>query len=253
MNTTYLELRAALSGNLDAEVRRAQNGVAGALGKALEAVAEDAVGELRQDFSQSGLRNAGRLSRQAWRRDEVYGKGRSLNPAVLIYSRMPMIVQAFQNGGEIRTPNGGALLIPNPDLWPGGRVRRARGTGSGRLSGKELMSIAEARFGPLRVIKRPGRARLIVAEVREGRGALGGFRKASLSARRRSAEGMASGLVTVVVFFMVMQARIPRLLRGKTIIERVERNAAARMEQLFVKYFAEHERAPRQIGTSQVW
>ena len=40
-----------------------------------------------------------------------------------------------------------------------------------------------------------------------------------------------------MVFYLVKEARLPRMLRGSVIRERAQRNAAAAVDRLFVRYF----------------
>lgn len=239
MNAGYIQLRAALDGSFEYEIARARGNVVTAMGLAMEELSDELVGKLRHDFTTSGLRRAQRLSGAAWRR-KLYGVGKSLEPAAWVFSRLPLIVQAFENGQVIRSRQGKGLLIPNPAVWPAGRVQAGRG----RLTGGSLWQIATARFGELRVIKRPGRTTLVVAEVRESAAKPGTFRKASATAQRRAAAGKASGLATVVVFVIAREAKQPRLLRGDVIRARALRDAPRRMDALFLKYFAT-------VGTGQ--
>lgn len=231
----YIQLRAALDGSFEYEIAAARGDIVNALGLAMEELADELVGKLRHDFESSGLKSGQRLSRAAWRRNEIYGKGRSLEPAAWIFSKLPIIVTAFENGQTIRARGGKGLLIPNPAVWPAGRMVKGR---RGRQTVGSMWEVATARFGPLRVVKRPGRTTLVVAEVRESAARPGTFRKASATAQRRAAEGKASGLATVVVFVISREARQPRLLRGDVIRDRALRNAPHRMDTLFLKYFA---------------
>jgi hypothetical protein len=244
VNDQFVQLRAALQGDFQYEVDAARGNVINALGLSMTEVAEELVGKLRTDVERSGMANATRLKTAAWR-SKVYGAGTSLDPAAWVFSKLPLIIQAFENGLTIRARGGKGLLIPNPDVW-GGRARLGRGKSLGGL-----WALATQRFGDLHVVKRPGKTTLVVAQVREGTGTRGGFRKASATALKRGAAGKASGLVSVVVFVIVKDAKLPRLLKGDTIRARAQRDAPARMDQLFQKYFVAYDGAgPRQI-TSQ--
>lgn len=230
-----LQLKAALSGDVQAEIDTARGNIIRALGMSMEELADEVVGKLRTDVERSGLANAGRIKTAAWR-NRLYGVGKSLEPAAWIFSKLPVIVQAFETGVTIRAKGGKGLLIPNPDVW-GGRARFKRGASTVG----QMWAMAEARFGRLQVVKRQGKTTIVVAEVRQGTGARGGFRKASASAMARSAAGKASGLMTVVVFVMAKEATLPRLLKGQTIRDRTQRDAPARLEQLFVRYFSAYD------------
>jgi hypothetical protein len=242
VRANYVQLRAALDGSFEYEIAAARGNVINAMGLAMEELADELVGKLRYDFQSSGLKNAQRLSGAAWRRN-LYGVGKSLEPAAWVFSKLPLIVQAFENGQTIRARSGKGLLIPNPDVWPAGRVKAGRG----RLTGGSLWQIATARFGQLRVVRRSGKTSLVVAEVRESAAKPGTFRKASATAQKKAAAGRASGLVTVVVFVIAKEAKQPRLLRGNTIRARALANAPHRMDTLFLKYFADVSSGPRRI------
>lgn len=237
MTAAYVQLRAALDGSFEYEIEAARGNVVNALGLSMEELADELVGKLQHDFTSSGLRNAARLRGAAWKR-KLYGKGRSLEPSAWIYSKIPLIIQAFENGQTIRAKGGGSLLIPNPDVWPGGRVRR----GSRGMTLGSLWAVAEARFGPLRMIRRPGRTTIVVAEVRASAARPGTFRKASATAMRRRAEGKLVNLVTVVVFVVAREVSQEKRLRGAEIRRRAARDAPGRMDRLFLKYFAEVDR-----------
>lgn len=232
MREGHIQLRAALLGDFDKEVRRGRRNVEVALGSAMDELASELVGKLRQDVAASGLRNAERLKTAAWRH-KTYGKGVSLSPAAQISSKVPVIIQAFENGQVIRAKGGSGLLIPNPEVWPGGRMRGRRGM---KLS--DVWAVAVARFGPLQVVRRPGKTTIVIAHVRESAKSPGSFRKASATAQHKAEAGNYSGLTTVIVFVMAREAKQPRLLRGNVIRARVQRDAPGRLDQLFTKHFA---------------
>lgn len=243
----YIQLRAALEGDFEYEIAAARGNVINALGLSMEELADGLVGQLHQDFLQSGLRNAARLKGAAWRR-KLYGVGKSLEPAAWVFSKIPLIIQGFENGQVIRARGSKGLLIPNPDVWPGGRVRRGTRRGATLQS---LWDQAEARFGTLRIVKRPGRTTLVVAEARESSKRPGTFRRASASALRRAEAGKASGLATIVVFVIAREAKQEKMLRGDVIRARALRNAPGRMEQLFLKYFADIDQRGQRRLTDQ--
>lgn len=240
MRAGYIQLRAALEGDFEYEIAAGRGNIVNAMGLAMEELADELVGKLRYDFAASGLNRAARLQGAAWRR-QVYGKGKSLEPAAWVFSKLPLIVQSFENGQTIRSRSGKGLLIPNPEVWPGGRIRRP---GKAGLTMGSLWNMGVARFGNLRVVKRPGKTTLVVAEVRHSATRAGSFRKASATAMRRAGEGKASGLATIIVFVIAREAKQEKLLRGDVIRTRALANAPHRMDQLFLKYFAA-------IGTGQ--
>lgn len=238
---TGIQLRAALLGDFDKEVRQGRRNVEVAIGGAMEELATEVVGKLRQDVAASGIRNAERLKTAAWRQ-RTYGKGVSLSPAAQISSKVPVIIQAFENGQTIRAKGGSGLLIPNPDVWPGGRMRGRRG-----MKLTDVWAVATARFGQLQVVKRPGKTTIVIAQVRESSANPGSFRKASATAQRKAVAGSYAGLATVIVFVIAKEAKQPRLLRGNVIRARVRRDAPNRLDQLFIKHFAAAGEGRRQI------
>lgn len=237
MNGVALQLRAALVGDFDKEERQALIRVERSVQAALwDFAAEEVQTKWRQDIAQSGLRNAGALTKTIRLRKYP---NQGLNPAVLVYSNFPIIQRAFEAGTVVRSRDGLYLPIPNPAVWPGGRVARPKRNGGQRSN---TIALAEQRFGKLRFVYRPGKASLLVAEVRESAAKPGTFRRASATAMRTG-----RGLVTIVVFFLVREARLPRLLRGNVIRERARRNADHGVDQRFVRYF-ERGDAPLALG-----
>lgn len=224
--TSFAQLKAALLGDFDKETDQALDRVEGAIQSALFDYAGDTQTKWRQDVAQSGLRNAGRMTKTI--RVRKY-KNQGLNPAAQVYSTFPILQRAFEQATTVRSPNGHFLLIPNPDVWPSGRVPRPGGRSGQR---NNTLAIAEAKFGKLRLIYRAGQASLLVAEARSSASRPGTFRKASATAMRTG-----RGLTTIVVFYLVKEARLPRMLRGNVIRERAQRNAAAAVDKLFVRYF----------------
>lgn len=242
-NPAWIQLNAALIGDYDREVTTGRRNVEVALGNAMEELSREVVDKLRHDVASSGLRGGERLKTAAWRTTRVYGKGNSLEPAAQIFSKVPVVIQAFENGQTIRARGGGMLLVPNSAVWPGGRMRGKRG-----MTVSDVWAVATARFGELQVIHRRGRTSLVVARVRESATRPGTFRKASASASARAAAGTFTGLSTVVVFVMVKSVKQPRLLRGNVIRARVQRDAPGRLDTLFLKHFAAVGEGPRQLA-----
>lgn len=215
-----LQLKAALVGDFDKEVQLAERRVARASTGAMGDVSDKFKAQLRQDVASSRLRNAGKLS-LTWR-SQVYPRGRAtMTPAAMIFSKAPMIVSAFENGAEVKSPDGFWLAIPNPAVWPT-RIRRRR-------NGPSVVSLGEARFGKLRMVFLKGRRdlALLVADVRRGRGKYGGFRKATGAAMKRG------DYEEQAIFFLVPKARLPRLLKGETIRARAERNFPTDFQRAF--------------------
>lgn len=235
MSALGLQLHAALQGNFEKEQKAALTRIERAVQAALFDVAGDLQSKWRQDVASSGLRNAQRLTKTIRVR---HYKNNGLNPASQVYSTFPIIQRAFEQATVVRSSNGFYLPIPNPDVWPGGRVVRPGGRGGQR---NNTIALAEQRFGPLRFIYRPGKASLLVAEVRGSASRPGAFRRASATAMRTG-----NGLTTIVVFYLVKEARLPRMLRGSVIRDRARRNSAREVDRLFVRYF-EQDTGPRML------
>lgn len=218
------QIGVALQGNFDNEVALGRVRTENALAAAAFEFGDELQSKWRADLLASGLANVGPLSKTI--RVGKY-RNRGMNPAVLVYSNFPIIQRAFEAGAVIRSDQGAFLPIPNPAVWPEGRVSRR-----GFQRSVSTIAIAERRFGRLKFVYRPGRASLLIAEVRESATTAG-----QLLAARDSGGRSAPGLQSVVVFFLVRQARLPRKLRGAEIRRRAERDAPIRMQQLFVKHF----------------
>ena len=232
-----LQLGVALKGDFDKEVAAGRERVERALFAAVGGFADETKDKWRQDVASSRLARAGFLSKTI--RNRKY-PNKGLNPAGLIYSTFPILQQAFEAGAVVRSQQGFFLPIPNPAVWPTGRVPKGR-RGAGRTN---TIAVAERRFGPLRFVYRGnGKPSLLVAEVRTSN-TTGRLAKATDRQRTRG-----TGLTTIIVFFLVKQARLPRLLRGAEIRRRAERDATGRVGQLFVRYFESDTGAPRLLTT----
>lgn len=226
MTPNRLQLRAALTGSFDKEVAQGRKDVETALQAAIFDYAATLQGKWRQDVAQSGLRNAQRLTRTI--RLSKY-KNDGLNPASLVFSNFPLLQRAFEQSTTVRSKEGHWLVIPNPDVWPNGRVARQGGRGVRKK--ESTVGIAERRFGPLRFVYRPNGVSLLVTDARKSRTKVGTYRYASATATKRG------NVETIVVFFVVKEARLPRMLRGNVIRNRAERDAPTEIDRLFVRYF----------------
>lgn len=226
MTRNQLQLRAALTGSFDKEVTQGREAVETALQEAVFDYSATLQSKWRQDVAQSGLRNAQRMTRTI--RLNKY-KNDGLDPATLVFSNFPLLQRAFEQSTTVRSKEGNWIIIPNPDVWPQGRIRR----GGGKRANKSETSfaIAERRFGPLRWVRlAPDRA-MLVANARKSRTKTGAYRYASATALKRG------NVEEIVVFFVVKEARLPRMLRGNVIRNRAERDAPSEIDRLFVRYF----------------
>jgi hypothetical protein len=125
-------------------------------------------------------------------RSQTYPRsGQSLNAAVVVWSKAPVIVGAHDTGPLIRSRNGFWLAIPTPAA---GRSLR-----SGRITPREW----ERRTGlGLRFIYRRSGPSLLVAEGR--------LNTRGSAVRSRSKTGR--GAATVPIFLLVPQVRLPKRL-----------------------------------------
>ncbi len=224
MNPLMTQLGVALRGDFDEEVAEGYSRTVRAFQAATFEFADEVQSAWRADVGQSGLARAEVLTKTI--RTRKY-RNQGLNAAALVYSTFPVIQHAFESDTLIRSKEGAFLTIPNPAVWPAGRVQRGR-----RSMGRQgSVAIAERRFGPLRFIYRRDKPSLLVAEVRTSQ-KTGAFRRMSDTGRQRG-----TNATTIIVFFLVRQARLPRMLRGGELRRRAERNAPGRIGELFVKHF----------------
>lgn len=230
-----LELRAALVGDYDKEVAQARERVAYAAYWGLDDYAAAFQSKLRQDLASSRLARGGDLSK-TWRRRMYRNQG--LNPAALVYSTMPAVVSAFEEGATITVQDGKqGSLFPNPDVW-GRRLRRPSGRGAKQTS---TFAMGVRRFGALQFIPTPGNGKQVgvyVAKLDRGHRAQGRFRKAGVRALRTGT------FDRVVVFFVLKEPRLPLLLKGKVIRARAARDFPTGYQRAFDRRLVESERGP---------
>ncbi len=230
MSEFGLQLKAALVGDFDAELERGRKRVTYAVQSALKEAATDLKTKLQIDVNASGLHGAEKLAK-TWK-DRIYGKT-SLNPAALIMSKAPLIIEAFERGEEIRSSRGVWLAIPNPAL----KFAAPRLRGVGR---RQTVRAYEQKYGKLRY-QHTHRANLALLVTDLRRGKTGGFKAVSNTARKRG------NYETVVVFFLVPKIRQPRLLRGATIRERAERDFPTKFQGRFEYHLEQAERGPASL------
>lgn len=149
------------------------------------------------------LRGAGLGARmeKTWQ-DEVFPKGRdSPNAAVIVFSKAPDIISAFDRGGYIKAKGGIFLAIPTKNA-----PRRG-------MDGKKLTPAnwPNHRLGKLRIVRTRNALLLVADDLRASFSKkdkkLRGFKKASKSAIAKQ-----KGLTTVVMFILVQQSRMPKKL-----------------------------------------
>jgi hypothetical protein len=232
-----IEMHAALEGSYEREVAEGKARVAYASVMGITDVAGDYQVKLQQDFVQSHLGRGAQLSK-TWRRKVYRNKG--LNPAALLFSSMPAVVQAFEEGATITVNGKRGALYPNPEVW-GGRIKRPTGRGARAAS---TFAIGKRRFGALQFIPTKGSSKLVgvfVAKLDRVQRGQGRFRKAGVRALKK-------GLFdNVVVFWVLHEPRLPKLLHGREIRARFARNFPGDMQHAFDRRLAETENGPRLI------
>lgn len=206
-----------ISVRTDQGMERALTGFGTALRQAgSETVAKSAramKADLRRDVVRGGL--GARLSR-SWR-DHIYPDVAGKTPTALVFSTAPHIIAGHSEGVSIRARGGGRLAIPTAAV--------PRGRGGRRLRPKE---VADRLGTPLRVIARPGRPSLLVADnvALTSRGTV-----RSLTRRRRhsgaftalttrSKRAGVTGRATVILFVLLPLVRLPKRLHSERLIRK---------------------------------
>jgi hypothetical protein len=227
MGGTDIQLRAAVLGNLEQEMRSARDYFEACAQRAVFETAAEFQSLRRADWAQSGIRRANLMAKTVRLRKYPNKSG---SPAALVYSTIPIIEQSFEDHLVIRSPRGAGQLIPNPEVWGNDRVPLPRRGAAG------ILEIAARRFGKLQFVFRRNGLSLLVADARESKSHPGTFKHAS----KRALEGKhKTGLVTVIVFFIVMQTTHRRRLHGDILRKRWQRTGPERIAQKFVRYFEE--------------
>lgn len=217
-----LQLQVALEGDLGGALAREQRRLARAARRAAELAGRTVQLELRADVYAAGFSNPRRLA-NTWRLRVFPRPGvETLEPAVWVFSSADQIVEAFENGVTIRANQRRFLAIPTPNA----PVRSRNANRDPRRRGQTLVQLAEQRFGPLRFVP-TRRGGLLVARLRARTGARGGF-------ARPTARSLARGETQdVVLFVLVPEVRLPRLLRGAAIRRRARSVFPARFQTFF--------------------
>jgi hypothetical protein len=172
--------------------------------------------ELRGKVANAGL---GQRLANSWR-DKHY-PNQKLDAASPVYTKVPQIIRAFDEGAVIRSRRGRFLAIPTENA-------PRKGT-DGR--GIRPSTFPEHRFGPLRFVPRPSGPPLLVvdrlqASFSRNGGELRGFRRATDRARRSG-----QGLTTVVMFLLVPQVKLRKRLDVARAAERWSAQLPALIQQ----------------------
>ena len=200
-----MRIDAAIKGSLPKFMEKQVAAAEAAVTSGVKEIADNVKADLRAQVVAAGL---GAPMSKTWK-TAFYPKGKkSLSATGLIFPDMPEVIRAFNDGALIRSKDGFFLAIPTP-------AAPKRGIGGKRISPS---TFPEAALGKLRFVYRPGRVSLLVVDgLRAGTGKRGGFRKASESAQRTG-----RGLATVVMFFLVPQAKLKKRLDYKTVAKKWE-------------------------------
>lgn len=154
---------------------------------------------MRRQVTSAGL---GQRMANTWRGD-VYPRGQnSIRAAGMVYTKASRIMEGFESAAVIRSKDGWWLAIPTPNA-------PKRGVGGKRINPSNF---PEHSLGRLRFVYRSGKPSLLVvdnarASYSRKTGQLRGLRKAS---DRAVSKGQ--GLTTVVMFWIVPQVQMKRLI-----------------------------------------
>lgn len=170
--------------------------ITGAIQAGTKEAAEGLKNDLRQQVTSAGM---GTKLANAWRSKVYDNKG--YNPAGLVYTRAPKIIEAFDKGVLIKPKAGGVWLAIPTVTAP------KRGTDGKRLT---PLNFPEAKFGKLEFVYRDkGPSFLVVHNVRASysrkTGQLRGFRKASETALRTG-----KGLSSAIMFILIRQVKLEK-------------------------------------------
>ena len=136
-------------------------------------------------------------------RGNVYPKGQdSIRAAGVVYAKAKKIMAGFENAAIIRSRKGWWLAIPTPNA-------PKRGVNGKRINPSNF---PEQRYGKLRFVYRRSGASLLVvdnahASYSRKTGVFRGFRKATDKAVKTG-----QGLTTVVMFWLMPQVKLPKLI-----------------------------------------
>ena len=192
-----MKLVATLARSLQAEMQAELRDLERAVATGTREAGRGLKTELRREVASAGL---GQRLANSWR-DQHY-PNQKLDAASLVYTKVPQIIRAFDEGAAIRSRRGPFLAIPTENA-------PRKGTDGRRISPS---TFPEHRFGPLRFVPRPnGPSLLVVDGLRASfsgkSGELRGFRRATDRARARG-----DGLTTVVMFLLVPQVKLSKRL-----------------------------------------
>lgn len=198
-----MRLKAAFEGNLKEYMKAEFATAERAVTLGVRETTDGLKMSMRRQVTSAGL---GQRMANTWRGDN-YPKGEnSIRAAGVVYTKASRIMEGFEDAAVIRSKDGWWLAIPTPNA-------PKRGVGGKRINPSNF---PEHTYGRLRFVYRSGKPSLLVvdnarASYNRKSGQLRGFRKAS---DRAVSKG--SGLTTVVMFWLVPQVQLPRLITFNT-------------------------------------
>jgi hypothetical protein len=198
-----MRLKAAFEGNLKEYMKAEFATAERAVTLGVRETTDGLKMSMRRQVTSAGL---GQRMANTWRGDN-YPKGQnSIRAAGVVYTKASRIMEGFEDAAVIRSKDGWWLAIPTPNA-------PKRGVGGKRINPSNF---PEHTYGRLRFVYRSGKPSLLVvdnarASYNRKSGQLRGFRKVS---DRAVSKG--SGLTTVVMFWLVPQVQLPRLITFNT-------------------------------------
>ena len=179
-----------LAKEMEAEERRGRKGVR----QGLNAAAKGLQAEWRRQVEAGGLGT--RLARTI--RAETFPRMPSSNAASLVWTRAPLLIDAFDRGALIKSESGFFLAIPTESAGQ-------RGLGRQRITPGGW----EQRTGMrLRFVYRQGAPSLLVADNAR----MNTRGRAVLNRRKVRRDGIQTGSMTVPIFIMLPQVQLKKRL-----------------------------------------
>ena len=186
-----IDIEGSLDQILRSEVQAAERAVSTAVATAGAGIKED----WRQQVVGVGLGQ--RLANSI--RQQVYpGHKYSVNAAAMVWSKAPQILDSFERGAVIRAKKGFWLAIPLPASGIKRGNRRAETPAEWQFRTGRLL-----RFVPTG----PGRALLVADDMRMNTRGI-----AARSRRKVRADGIKTGQVSVPIFALFRQTKMPKKL-----------------------------------------
>ncbi len=195
-----MRIKAEIKGNLRSIMDAKRISLERAIGDAVRDTGSTLKQRLRGQTIGSGL---GRRLANTWR-NKNYPEQRiaAANPAALVYSKAPKIIEGFSRGVPIRSDKGFFLAIPT-DAAP------KRGSDGKRISPSNF---PEWRYGRLEMVyRRSGPSFLVVENI--------GLSRAGRATRKRKSGGRTKsgsfrkGTASVIMFLLYPQVRLPKVFR----------------------------------------